>query len=97
LRADRVTGVRLSERLAVLYRDEREAVMQLVQDALVASLHGFLHGLSHDADSIRLLFDGHDVAKESDGLHADLFLFIRLLSEYPEPCVELNRDEPPSE
>jgi hypothetical protein len=73
----------LSEQLARLTDDERAAVMALVRGALVAALHGLLHGLSHDQEQIRLLFEEHDVAQESDGLHGDLFLFLRLLSSYP--------------
>jgi hypothetical protein len=74
---------RLTERLARLEQDERDAVLEIVRTALVDSLHGLLHGIAHDGDRIRLLFEGHDVAAESDGLHGDLFLFLRLLSAYP--------------
>ena len=73
----------LTERLGRLDDDEREAVTELVQSALIDSLHGLLHGLAHDGDRIRLLWEGHDVSSESDGLHGDLFLFLRLLSAYP--------------
>lgn len=74
--------LRLTRRLEALDPKQRDAVLLLVQQALVDALHGLLHGLSNDPDSIRLQFDGHDVAEESDGLHGDLFLFLRLLTEY---------------
>jgi hypothetical protein len=85
---------RLTERLVRLDPDEREAAIELVRLALIDSLHGLLHGLSHDTASIRLIFDGHDVAEESDGLHGDLFLFLRLLSAYPyDPGIDLHLEE----
>lgn len=73
----------LTRRLASLSADQREAVVALVRDSLIAALHGLLHGLSHDEDRIRLLFDGHDVASESDGLQGDLFDWLRDLSRHP--------------
>lgn len=73
----------LGRRLAGLAVDEREAVVELVRESLVAALHGFLHGVSHDEDRIRLVFEGHDLAPESDGLHGDLFWWLRDLSRYP--------------
>jgi hypothetical protein len=73
----------LTHRLAGLSADEQDAVMAVVRGALIAALHGLLHGLSHDEKEIQLLFEGHNVAQESDGLHGDLFLFLRLLSAYP--------------
>lgn len=73
----------LHSELANLTPAERRAVMELVRASLISALHGLLHGLSHDEDRIRLLFEGHDVSAESDGLHGDLFLFLRTLSAYP--------------
>jgi hypothetical protein len=85
---------RLTQRLTGLEPDEREAVMELVRNALVDSLHGLLHGVSHDQSSIRLTFDGHDVAEESDGLQGDLFVFLRLLSAYPyDPAIDRDRED----
>lgn len=74
---------RLHSQLANLTPEERVAVFKLVRGSLISALHGLLHGLSHDEDRIRLLFEGHDVSAESDGLHGDLFLFLRALSAYP--------------
>jgi hypothetical protein len=73
----------LRERLRDLTADERQAVAELARDAVISALHGLLHGLSHDEDRIRLLFDGLDVAAASDGLHGDLFIWLRELSKYP--------------
>jgi hypothetical protein len=73
----------LSERLRDLTVDERHAVAELTRDALIAALHGLLHGLSHDEDQIRLLVNGVDVAAASDGLHGDLFTWLREASKYP--------------
>lgn len=85
----------LAQRLERLSVDQREAVMEVARGALIAALHGLLHGLSHDEERIRLLFEEHDVAQESDGLHGDLFLFLRRLSEYPyDVRADLTFDEP---
>lgn len=76
-------GRRLHERLKALSDDQRQAAAELARDAVMSALHGLLRGLSHDADQIRLLFRGEDVAQASDGLHGDLFVWIRDLSEFP--------------
>jgi hypothetical protein len=73
----------LHERLGSLSEDERAAVRALARQAVISALHGLLHGLSIDEDRIRLLFDGEDVARASDGLHGDLFIWMRDLSEFP--------------
>jgi hypothetical protein len=73
----------LHERLKELSEDEKAAAQELARQAVVSALHGLLHGLSHDDDRIRLLFDGEDVAQASDGLHGDLFVWMRDLSEFP--------------
>ena len=66
----------------------RDAVIEVVRESLIAALHGLLHGLSHDEEQIRLIFEGHDVASESDGLHGDLFWWLRDLSRHP--CDEVD-------
>ena len=76
-------GRRLHERLKALTEDQRQAAAQLARDAVISALHGLLHGLSHDQNQVRLLFGGEDVAQASDGLHGDLFIWIRDLSEFP--------------
>lgn len=73
----------LHERLKALSDDEKAAAHELAHRAVVSALHGLLHGLSHDEDRIRLVFDGEDVAQASDGLHGDLFLWMRDVSEFP--------------
>jgi hypothetical protein len=73
----------LYERLERLSTDEKEAAHEVARQAVVSALHGLLHGLSHDEDRIRLVFDGEDVAQASDGLHGDLFVWMRDLSEFP--------------
>ena len=71
----------LHVRLSDLTEDQQDAVRELTRDAVIEALHGLLHGLSHDEDQIRLLYKGVDVAAESDGLHGDLFFWMRDLSE----------------
>ena len=45
-------------------------------------MHGLLLGLPHDEDQVRLLSAGEDVAQASDGVHRDLFVWIRDLSAF---------------
>ena len=72
----------LSRRLNSLTADEREAVVAVARESVIAALHGLLHSLSHDEDRIRLMFEGCDVAALSDGLHGDLFFWMRHLSRH---------------
>jgi hypothetical protein len=44
---------------------------------------GLLHGIYHDEDLIRVEFENHDVREGSDGLHGDLFMWLRNVSKYP--------------
>jgi hypothetical protein len=73
----------LHARLGGLTDDQRLAVEHLARDAVVSALHGLLHVLSHDEQRIKLIFDGEDVAAASDGLHGDLFAWMRHLSGFP--------------
>ena len=73
----------LQAKCASLSREQRQVVIEVVQDALIAAAHGFLHGLSQDEDLIQLLFEGEDMAAESDGLQGDFFWWLRDLSRYP--------------
>jgi hypothetical protein len=82
-RAKRAKNRALYERLDVLSADEKAAAQELARNAVVSALHGLLYGLSHDEDRIRLFFDGENVAQRSDGLHGDLFIWMRDLSEFP--------------
>lgn len=71
----------LHERLGSLNDDQRAAIEEVARNAVVEALHGLLHGAS--CDELRILYRGVDVAAESDGLHADLFIWIRELSQFP--------------
>ena len=81
LRAD--SDQALSKRLQTLTADQRDAVLALARKSVIAALHGLLHGLSNDENVIQLFFEGENIAKESDGLHGDLFWWLRDLSKYP--------------
>jgi hypothetical protein len=76
-------GRALHKRLKRLSDDEMAAARELARRRAVSALHGLLHGLSHDEERIQLIFDGEDVARSSDGLHGDLFTWMRDLSEFP--------------
>src|SRR4051794_10098837 len=79
---------RLKARLSGLSPDERQAAKKLARDGVIVALHG----LSHDEERIRLLFDGLDVATSSDGLQGDLFTWLRELSRYPDSPPEADLD-----
>jgi hypothetical protein len=72
-----------AERLSELTSDERPAIIEVTRASIIEALHGLLHGVSHDTERIRLQFDGQDLAEISDGLHSDLFVWLRDLSKHP--------------
>jgi hypothetical protein len=67
-------------------------VLALIKDALVSCLHDLLHGVSHDRDRVRVLFDGHDVGDISDGLQGDLFAWLQEYSGDAPPPVDVYLD-----
>jgi hypothetical protein len=73
----------LRARLARLTADERDAAFEVARSAVIGALHGFLHGVSHDEATIQLRYEGHDLSELSDGLHGDLFWWLRDLTEHP--------------
>lgn len=74
---------RLHERLSNLSSDEQAAVLGVTRAAIIEALHGLLHSISHDTERIQLKFDGQNLAELSDGLHGDLFDWLRDLSNHP--------------
>jgi hypothetical protein len=74
---------RLHERLSELTSDERAAVIEVARASVIEALHGLLHGMSNDTGRIQLEFEGENLAEISDGLHGDLFDWLRDLSKHP--------------
>jgi hypothetical protein len=55
-------GIQIGTSLTDLTAAERDGVLSLVRRAIIAGLHGLLHGASTDTDLVRLTFEGHDLA-----------------------------------
>jgi hypothetical protein len=79
---------RLHARLQELTEDEAAAVLELARNSVVTALHGLMHGLSHDENLIKVNFAGANVADHSDGLHGDLFVFLKMSSRYPYDALD---------
>lgn len=86
------THQELQTGLASLSAEQREIVRQCVFHAVNNGLHDFLFRLSvnfdtttdnPEADSIKILVNGIDIAQVSDGLQVDLFEWIEKYSQYP--------------
>jgi hypothetical protein len=82
----------LHRRVQGLTIDQRQAVLDLIKQALVSCLHDLLQGVSHDRDRVRMLFDDHDVGDISDGLQGDLFAWLQAYSGDPPPPVDVTLD-----
>ena len=67
---------KLQRKLCQLDAAEKELLRELADRLVITGMHDFLFALQEqfDADgSIRVLVDGEDVAKISDGLHGEIF------------------------
>jgi hypothetical protein len=76
--------------LATLDAAQREAAFDLSKAAVITALHGLLHGVSHGAPRVRLLWDGADVGEISDGLQGDLFAWLEEFSSDPPLAPDLD-------
>jgi hypothetical protein len=67
---------KLQRDLAALGEDERAVARRSVVAAVDTAVHDFLFALQDSSESeagVRVIFDGHDVARISDGLQGELF------------------------
>jgi hypothetical protein len=88
----------LQDRVRGLGDAERQMLRDLVEHITTTGMHDLLFALQEQADAggaIRVLVDGNEVAKFSDGLHGEIFGddgWIVRYSRYPSPAqVELSR------
>ncbi len=79
----------LQGKLSRLSDDEKEVIRQIVEKIATGGLHDLLFALQEQADadgSVRVLVDGAEPAKLSDGMHGEIFGedgWIARFSEYP--------------
>jgi hypothetical protein len=70
---------------------EKEIVREVAQKIITTGMHGLLFALQEEADAsgdIRLVVNGQEIAKLSDGLHGEIFGddgWIVRYSQYPSP------------
>ncbi|MCA9623807.1 MAG: hypothetical protein KC731_32515 [Myxococcales bacterium] len=80
----------LQQELRSLSPEQRTLVRRAVVSSLDAAIHDFLFALQEASENgaVRILVDGNDPARESDGLHGELFSedgWCARFSEYGEP------------
>lgn len=79
----------LQRRLAELSQDGRDLIRDAAEHMVITGMHDLLFAIQEEADNdgaIRLEVDGVEVAKESDGLHGEIFSdegWITRFSQYP--------------
>jgi hypothetical protein len=79
----------LQQRLVALPEDCRALIREAAEHMVVTGMHDLLFALQEEADNdgaIRLTVDGVEVAKESDGMHGEIFSdegWIARFSQYP--------------
>lgn len=79
----------LQKMLADLPEDSRDLIREVAEHMVVTGMHDFLFALQEEADNdgaIRLMVDGVEVAKESDGMHGEISSdegWIARFSQYP--------------
>lgn len=101
----------IQERLSRVSPEDQATIRDLVDSLITAGMSSLLFALQEESDadgSIRVVVDGQDVAKLSDGLHGELFGedgWIIRHSQYPAPdqiglsrwaekvIAEMNNDE----
>jgi hypothetical protein len=88
----------LQDRVKGLKDAERQVLRDLIEHITTTGMHDLLFALQEQADAdgaIRVLVDGNEVAKLSDGLHGELFGddgWIVRYSRYPsQPQIDLSR------
>jgi hypothetical protein len=81
----------LQKKISKLSAAEKEVVREMVEHITTGGMHDFLFALQEHADdadgSVRLIVDGVEVAKLSDGMHGEIFGedgWIARFSEYPQ-------------
>lgn len=66
----------LQSQLAGFSEVQKQAVRDTVDQMIKAGMHDFLFAIQEDADAngpVKVLVDGQEVAKLSDGLHGEIF------------------------
>jgi hypothetical protein len=88
----------MQERISRMLPEDRASVRDMVDRLITSGMHDILFALQEESDadgSIRVVVDGQDVAKLSDGLHGEIFGedgWIVRHSKYPaEDQIELSR------
>jgi len=66
----------LQKEIADFSETEKDTIRKIADHIIVSGMHDMLFALQEEADtdgSIRVLVDGAEVAKESDGMHGEIF------------------------
>ena len=88
----------LQKKISLLNEGEKQTVRDIAEQIITAGMHDLLFALQEQADTdgaVRVLVDGKEIAKLSDGLHGEIFGdegWIMRYSKYPsEPQIKLTQ------
>lgn len=88
----------LQDQLAGFTAEQKQVLCALVEELVTTGMHDLLFAIQEEADAggpVKILVDGHEVAKLSDGLHGEIFGdegWIVRFSKYPSQA-ELDRSK----
>lgn len=85
----------LQTKLSGLTDAQKQTIRELAERLTTGGMHDLLFAVSDSGGAVRVLVDGQDVAKLSDGLHGEIFGddgWITRFSKYPSQ-VEIERSK----
>jgi hypothetical protein len=89
---------KLQAQLSGFTDEQKQVLRDLTEELVTAGMHDFLFAIQEQADAggaFKVLVEGQEVAKLSDGLHGEIFGddgWIVRFSKYPSP-VEIQRSK----
>jgi hypothetical protein len=86
---------KLQTKLSGMTDAQKQTVRELAEELTTAGMHDLLFAISDSGGAVKVLVDGEDVAKISDGLHGEIFGddgWITRFSKYPSE-VEIERSK----
>ncbi|MCE2573745.1 hypothetical protein [Motilimonas eburnea] len=63
----------LMSKLSGFSSDQKELVRKLLTECIDTGIHDFLFALEEENEEIKVTINGHDIAKESDGLSGEIY------------------------
>jgi hypothetical protein len=98
LRGDKKASEKLQSQLSGFTDKQNQVLRDMVEELITTGMHDLLFAIQEDADAggaVKVLVEGQEVAKLSDGLHGEIFGdngWIVRFSRYPSQ-VEIERSK----